>query len=70
MTKPKGKNTASRGSGEAEKVNNPSSLQEAEGDEEYVSLTMLKQMLSVKESIRGTQRQFPEKYLFGRRFEI
>ena len=47
MTKPKGKNTASRGSGEAEKVNNPSSLQEAEGDEEYVSLTMLKQMLSV-----------------------
>ena len=51
MTKPKGKNTASRGSGEAEKVNNPSSLQEAEGDEEYVSLTMLKQMLSVQESM-------------------
>ena len=34
-----------------EKVNNPSSLKEAEGDEEYVSLTMLKQMLSVQESI-------------------
>ena len=37
MTKAKGKNTASRGSGEAEKVNNPSSLQGAEGDEEYAS---------------------------------
>ena len=47
MTKAKGKNSASRGSGEAEKVNNPSSLQDAEGDEEYVSLAMLKQMLSV-----------------------
>ena len=34
-----------------EKVNNPSSLKEAEGDEEYVSLTMLKQMLSVQESM-------------------
>ena len=51
MTKPKAKNTASRGSGEAEKVNNSSSLQGAEGDEEYVSLTMLKQMLSVQESM-------------------
>ena len=51
MTKLKGKNTVSRGSGEAEKVNNPSSLQEAEGDEEYVSLSMLKQMLSVQESM-------------------
>ena len=52
MTKAKGKNTASRGSGEAEKVNSPSSLQEAEGDEEYVSLAMLiKQMLSVQESM-------------------
>ena len=51
MTKAKGKNTASRGSGEAEKVNNPSSLQDVEGDEEYVSLAMLKQMLSVQESM-------------------
>ena len=51
MTKAKGKNTASRGSGEAEKVNNSSSLQDAEGDEEYVSLAMLKQMLSVQESV-------------------
>ncbi|CAH3026525.1 unnamed protein product, partial [Porites evermanni] len=38
-------------SGEAEKVNNSSSLQDAEGDEEYVSLAMLKQMLSVQESV-------------------
>ena len=51
MTKAKGKNTASRSSGEAEKVNNSSSLQDAEGDEEYVSLAMLKQMLSVQESV-------------------
>ena len=51
MTKAKGKNTASRGSGEAENVNNPSSLQDTEGDEEYVSLALLKQMLSVQESM-------------------
>ena len=51
MIKAKGKNTASRGSGEAEKVNNSSSLQDAEGDEEYVSLAILKQMLSVQESM-------------------
>ena len=51
MTKAKGKNSASRGSGEAEKVNNPSSLQDAEGDEEDVSLAMLKQMLHVQESM-------------------
>ena len=51
MTKAKGKNTASRGSGEAEKGNNPSNLQDAEGDEKYVSLALLKQMLSVQESM-------------------
>ena len=49
MTEAQGKNAASRGSGEAEKVNNPSSLKDAEGDEEYVSLAKLKQMLYVQE---------------------
>ena len=32
-------------------MNNPSSLQDAEGDEEYVSLAMLNQMFSVQESM-------------------
>ena len=52
MTRSKAKKATSRSSGESEKSNTSSSSQEAEeGAEEFVSLAVLNQMLSVQESM-------------------